>query len=73
MRHLGITPGSVSLLALMNDPQGTVEVLIDKEVWAGEAIQVHPLVNTATLVISIKDMELFMEFTGHRFQFIDIA
>jgi Ala-tRNA(Pro) deacylase len=72
MRCLGVTPGAVSLLALINDTEGKVEVLIDKELWEGEEIQVHPLVNTATVVMSIADMTRFIEHTGHSVQFVDV-
>lgn len=73
MRYLGITPGAVSLLALVNDPEGKVEVLIDRDLWQGENIQAHPLVNTATLVMSIADMEKFIEHNGHSIQFVDVV
>lgn len=73
LRYLGVTPGAVSLLALVNDPEGKVEVLIDRELWQGESIQAHPLVNTATLVLAIKDMERFIEHSGHHIQFVDVA
>lgn len=72
-RHLGITPGAVSLLALINDPEGKVEVLIDRDLWAGEDIQAHPLVNTATVVLSIADMAKFIAHSNHRIQFVDVA
>ena len=51
-KYLGIEPGCVSLLALINDPDRHVEVLIDEVVWQGGALQCHPLVNTATWVLS---------------------
>ena len=73
MRCLGVTPGAVSLLALINDQEGKVEVLVDRELWEGESIQAHPLVNTATVVMSIKDMTRFIEHTGHTIQFVDVG
>ena len=73
MRYLGVTPGAVSLLALANDPEGKVELLVDKDLWTGEAIQAHPLVNTATLILSITDMERFINSTNHRIQFVDVS
>jgi Ala-tRNA(Pro) deacylase len=73
LRHLGVTPGAVSLLALVNDPGGNVEVIIDRELWAGVDIQAHPLVNTATVVMAIADMERFVAHTGHRIQFVDVS
>ena len=72
-RHLGVTPGAVSLLALINDPEGRVEVLIDRELWEAEEIQAHPLINTATVVISVADMARFIMYTGHSIQFVDVA
>ena len=72
-RHLGVTPGAVSLLALMNDSEGKVEVLIDRDLWTGGEIQAHPLVNTATVVMAIADMTRFIESSGHSIQFVDVA
>ena len=72
-KYLGVTAGAVSLLALINDTQAQVTVLIDRELWQGEHIQVHPLVNTETLIISMPDMAKFIAFTGHSIRFVDIA
>ena len=71
-KYLGIEPGSVSLLALANDEMKNVEAYIDKEIWNGESILCHPLVNTSTLVINIRDMEKFLNITGHGTNLIDI-
>ncbi len=71
-KYLGIEPGSVSLLALANDEMKNVEAYIDKEIWNGESILCHPLVNTSTLVINIGDMEKFLNITGHGTNLIDI-
>ena len=73
LRHLGVTPGAVSLLALDNDPDAKVEVFIDRELWDGDHIQAHPLVNTATVVMTIVDMERFIAHTGHSIQFVDVS
>ena len=64
-RHLGITPGSVSLLALVNDRDGAVEFVIDAALWGAAAVQAHPLVNDATMVIAHADLERFLAATGH--------
>ena len=71
-RYLGVTPGAVSLLALINDTQNAVEVLIDRDLWQGTEIQAHPLVNTATLVMAVADMEKFIISSGHSIQFVDV-
>lgn len=70
MKYLGVTPGSVSPFALMNDTEKTVKVYLDSDVFAHEQVQFHPLINTATLVLSAKDMLKFMEATGHSYQFM---
>src|SRR5438552_14692317 len=44
MKHLGITPGSVSLLALVNDTAHAVELLIDRRFWDGYAVQANATV-----------------------------
>ena len=71
-RHLGITPGSVSLLALMNDRAGAVEFVIDRALWDAGAVQAHPLVNTATMVLAHADLERFVAATGHTPRVIDV-
>src|SRR5512144_1652126 len=40
-KHLGITPGSVSLLALVNDPSRAVQFVIDRRLWEAPAVQAH--------------------------------
>jgi Ala-tRNA(Pro) deacylase len=64
-RHLGLRPGAVSLLGLVNDPSGAVEFVIDRSLWEADAVQAHPLVNTATMVISHAGLERFLAATGH--------
>jgi Ala-tRNA(Pro) deacylase len=63
--YLGVTPGSVTILGLVNDPGHQVELLIDADVWAAGAITAHPLVNTATLVLPHDGVERFLAATGH--------
>ncbi len=55
-RFLDITPGSLSVLGLMNDKSNRVQLLIDEDVLNGEYIGCHPCVNTASLKIKTKDM-----------------
>ena len=64
--HLGIEPGSVSILAVANDPEGRVEVVVDRSLWEADRWHCHPLINTSTLVISREDIARFLEATGHR-------
>jgi len=72
LKYLGISPGAVSLMALVNDPEGRVEVLVDKDLWEADFLQCHPLVNTATLVISLQDIKRFIASTGHNVRLVKI-
>ena len=71
-KYLGITPGSVSLLALVNDEVRAVEFVIDRALWEAEAVHAHPLVNTATMVLPHADLERFLAATGHVPRVIDV-
>ena len=71
-RHLGITPGSVSLLALVNDAAHAVEFVIDRALWEAAAVQAHPLTNDATMVLPHADLERFLAATGHAPRVIDV-
>lgn len=71
-RFLGVTPGSVTLLALVNDPAHDVALVVDREVWEAGAWRCHPLVNTATLELSRSAVEAFLRLTGHAVRCIDL-
>ena len=71
-RYLGVDPGSVSILGVVNDVNRAVEVIVDEDLWVAKAFQCHPLVNTSTLVISRDDLERFLEITGHRVRVLDV-
>jgi Ala-tRNA(Pro) deacylase len=64
-KHLGLTPGSVTVLGLMNDPSHAVQLYVDADVWNREWWNCHPLINTATLVLSRADIQKFVAHTGH--------
>lgn len=55
-QFLDITPGSVSVLGLMNDKENRVQLLIDEEVLEKEYIGCHPCINTSSLRIRTEDM-----------------
>lgn len=64
--YLDITPGSVSVLGLMNDHDGKVQLVIDKELLQGEEIGCHPCVNTSSIKVGMKDlMEVILPAMGH--------
>ena len=55
-QYLDITPGSVSVLGLMNDKENRVELLIDTDVLKGEYIGCHPCINTSSLRLRTEDL-----------------
>jgi len=65
MRLLGVTRGSVTMMGLANDVEHTVELWVDAEIWQGDYFLSHPLVNTATLILSKAELERFFALTGH--------
>lgn len=70
--HLGVEPGSVTLLGVLNDGERAVEVVLDRELWEAPSLRSHPLVNTATLVISREGMEAFFRATGHEPRVLEV-
>lgn len=64
-RTLGVTPGAVSVFALVNDKEGAVELVFDERVWQAEKLQAHPLRNTATVAIDRHALAGFLALTGH--------
>ena len=55
-RYLDITPGSVSVLGLMNDAENHVQLVIDKPVAESRMIGCHPCINSSTLAIATHDV-----------------
>ena len=53
---LDITPGSVSVMGLMNDKEHRVQLLIDEDVLVGEYIGCHPCINTSSIRLKAKDL-----------------
>jgi len=64
--YLHIRPGAVSVMGLMNDTKGHVQLLMDEEVAQGEYLGCHPCVSTSSLKIKTSDvMEKFLPAVGH--------
>ena len=65
-QFLDITPGSVSVLGLMNDKDNRVQLLMDEDVLKGEYIGMHPCINTSSLRLKTADlMEKVLPAMGH--------
>ncbi len=54
--YLDITPGSVSVLGLMNDHENAVTLLVDEDLLQSDTIGCHPCVNTASLKLKTSDL-----------------
>lgn len=65
MQHLGVEPGSVTPLSLINDKSLTVTFVLDEALMDGQRINVHPLVNTMTSGLSREGFIKFLSITGH--------
>lgn len=55
-QYLDITPGSVSIMGLMNDKEKKVQLLIDEDVMKYEYFGCHPCINTSSLKIRMDDL-----------------
>ena len=65
-QFLDITPGSLSILGLMNDKENRVNLLIDEDVLQGEYIGMHPCINTSSLKLKTADLvEKIIPAMGH--------
>ena len=65
MQYLGIRPGSVSPLALVNDKTGAVSFVVDHALTQAEVIYLHPLVNTRTTTMATSDLLTYCAHIGH--------
>ncbi len=65
-RYLDITPGSVSVLGLMNDTDKAVQLLVDEDLLGSDTVGCHPCVNTASLKLATRDLfEVILPAIGH--------
>ena len=71
-KYLCIEPGAVSLLSVVNDSDGAVEVILDASLWKADVLRCHPLVNTSTLAIRREDIERILEITNHRYTILPV-
>lgn len=65
---IGCSPGSASVMGLMNDTEHRVQLLVDDDVLNAEYVGCHPCINTSSLRIRSEDIfEKFVKATGHDF------
>lgn len=63
---LGLEPGSVTPLSIINDKENKVLLIIDNDI-VDKKILVHPNTNTKTMSIEFKDIEKIIEHTNHKY------
>ncbi|MBQ8815040.1 MAG: metallophosphoesterase [Lachnospiraceae bacterium] len=73
-KFLHISPGSVSVLGLMNDTEHQVQLLIDRDILEGEKFGCHPCINTSSMRIGLRDLlEVFLPAIGHEPMFVELT
>ncbi|WP_417497206.1 prolyl-tRNA synthetase associated domain-containing protein [Maricaulis sp.] len=73
LETLGVRPGSVTALALLNDTGGRVRFVLDAALMQWPVVYSHPLLNDATTGMAPQDLVRFAESTGHSPQMIDFT
>jgi len=69
---LGVPPGSVTPLALINDGETRVRVILDAAMMECDPLNFHPLENTATTTIKSDDLKRFIQACGHEPLVLDL-
>lgn len=70
---LGVEPGSVTPLAVINDTAGRVQVVLDAGLLDHGRLNFHPLTNEATTAISVDGLMTLLRATGHEPAIIDVS
>jgi Ala-tRNA(Pro) deacylase len=71
-RFLGLEPGSVSIFGLIHDTADHVHVFLDENLLKARRISFHPNLNTASIVISFRDFEKFLKWTGNSYEYLKL-
>lgn len=70
---LDITPGSVSVMGLMNDSEHKVQLLMDRDLLKEEYLGCHPCINTSSIKLLTSDLlEKFLPAVGHEVILVDL-
>ena len=72
-KHLGVTPGSATVLAMMHDKEHAVKLILDKSVAESQRFGCHPCMNTSTLALSMVDIRTkFLPHLGVEPMLVDL-
>ncbi len=73
-KFLDITPGSVSVLGLMNDKENQVTLLVDEDILKEEYFGCHPCINTSSLRLKIADVfGPFLQAVHHEYTVVRLG
>ena len=70
---LGVTPGSVTAFAILNDPAKRVRFILDAALMQTDPVNFHPLSNDATTAISRADLLRFVRSLGREPEILDLS
>lgn len=71
--RLNLTPGSVTVLGLLFDPEKQVNLLIDRDLLSAPQFGCHPCINTSTIRFSLKDLlEKLIPALGHEPTYVEL-
>ena len=70
---LGVTPGAVTALGVINDRENRLSFAIDQRLLRHEKINCHPLTNEATTTLKTDDLLAFAKACGHNPQIVDLS
>lgn len=70
---LGVTPGSVTAFALVNDPDQRVRFILDAALMAHEVVNFHPLKNDATTAMPSDDLLRMLTALGREPEIVDFT
>jgi Ala-tRNA(Pro) deacylase len=70
---LGILPGAVTPLAMLNDTEKKVKMYFDSKIFEFEKVIIHPLTNNASTIITTENLKKFMQSTGHTFEIVKLV
>ena len=72
-QYLGVTPGSVTPLGLINDRDRIVNLLLDVDVRHYEEFACHPCINSASVIMKLEDLtSKVIPATGHEFRWVTL-
>ncbi len=72
-KYLDVTPGSATVLGLMNDKENVVQLVVDADILQGEYLGCHACINTSSLKLRTKDVfEVFLPAVAHEAKVIKI-